>query len=138
MTPKSTPRCLKVGEEIRRVLSSVFQEAMFWDERLRDTSVTITEVRMSPDLKSARIFFMPFGKETGPVLAGLKAEGPRIRKLLASRIRLRSVPEIHFHVDTSYEKFAQVNDLLNDPKVQKDLLDSEGNPDEDNTPLDDE
>lgn len=137
MTQKPTPRCLKVGEEIRRLLSSIFQENMFWDARLRDASLTVTEVRMSPDLKSARIFFIPFGQEsTAPVLAALKIEAPRIRKLLASKVRLRSVPEIYFHVDTSYEKFQQVNKLLKDPKVQQDLTRTDA--DEDNTPLDDE
>jgi ribosome-binding factor A len=49
-------------------------------------------------------------------------------------VRLRAVPEIYFHLDTSYEKFHQVNELLKDPKVQKDLID----PDLDATPPDDE
>ena len=135
MTQKPTPRCLKVGEEIRRLLSSIFQKNMFWDPRLREASLTVTEVRMSPDLKSARIFFIPFGHiSTPPALAALKEETPRIRKLLAQKVRLRGVPEIYFHLDTSYEKFQQVNELLKDPKVQKDLID----PDLDATPPDDE
>ncbi len=118
----STPRSLRVGEEIRRILSSIFQENMFWDPRLREASLTITEARVSADLKSARVFFIPFG-ERDPVviLQALKEGTPRIRQLLSQKIKLRAVPTLAFCLDTSYEKYQQVNDLLKTPKIQKDL-----------------
>ena len=115
-------RGLKVAEEIRRALSSIFQEGLFWEKELENISLTITEVRISPDLRNARVFVLPLGKEASDSL--MKVLGkmiPRIRKNLSKKLRLRAIPDLTFHMDNSFDNFKQIDSLLNNPKILKDI-----------------
>ena len=121
--PSSTPRGLKVAEEIRRVLSQLFLEGNFWEKGLEGISLAITEVRISPDLRNARVFVLPLsGKAVKPsLIKDLTKATFRIRKALGQRLSLRLVPELTFQVDNSFENFSQIDSLLNNPKVLKDI-----------------
>jgi ribosome-binding factor A len=118
-----TQRGLRVAEEIRRGLASIFLENTFWDEGLAAVSLAITEVRVSPDLRNARVFVLPLsGGDVKPsLMRDLTKAIPRIRKILAQKLRLRVVPELVFQIDNAFENFNQIDSLLNDPKVQKDI-----------------
>lgn len=118
-----TQRGLRVAEEIRRGLSSIFLENTFWDEGLVAVSLAITEVRISPDLRNARVFVLPLsgGNVKPSLLRDLTKAIPRIRKMLAQKLRLRLVPELVFQIDNAFENFNQIDSLLNDPKVLKDI-----------------
>ncbi|MDC0348885.1 30S ribosome-binding factor RbfA [Alphaproteobacteria bacterium] len=115
-------RGLKVAEEIRRALSGIFQEGIFWEKELENISLTITEVRISPDLRNARVFVLPLGKEaSGSLMRILGKMIPRIRKTLSKKLRLRVVPDLTFHMDSSFDNFKQIDSLLNNPKILKDI-----------------
>lgn len=119
----STPRGLKVAEEIRRALSQLFLEGNFWEKGLEEISLAITEVRISPDLRNARVFVLPLsGQAVKPsLIKDLTKATFRIRKALGQRLSLRLVPELTFQVDNAFENFSQIDSLLNDPKVLKDI-----------------
>lgn len=115
-------RGLKVAEEIRRALSSIFQEGLFWEKELENISLTITEVRISPDLRNARVFVLPLGKEASDSLMRVLGKMiPIIRKNLSKKLRLRAVPDLTFHMDNSFDNFKQIDSLLNNPKILKDI-----------------
>jgi ribosome-binding factor A len=116
-------RGLKVAEEVRRILSLVFRESTFWEEGLEAISFSITEVRISPDLRNARVFVLPLsGGQVKPSLVkDLTKATPKIRKALGQKLRLRVVPELTFQIDNAFENFSQIDSLLNNPKVLKDI-----------------
>ncbi len=108
-----TQRCLKVGEEVRRVLSSIFQNYFFEDSAVSTTSITITEVQMSADLGHAKVFLIPLGgvsKEL--VLKTVCAHSSRIRHLLGKKVQLRHVPALDFRIDETFDAFAAINNAL--------------------------
>lgn len=126
MSSKKQPpsqRGLKVSEEIRRILSSVFRESTFWEEGLEAVSLAITEVRISADLRNARVFVLPLsGSLMKPsLIKDLTKATPKIRKALGQKLRLRVVPDLTFQIDNAFENFSQIDSLLNNPKVLKDI-----------------
>jgi ribosome-binding factor A len=115
-------RQLRVGEELRHVLAEVLTEGHFRDPDLAGTSVTVTEVRISPDLKAATAFVMPLGgREAGKVVAALNRAQAFIRSEAARRIDLRFAPTLSFKLDHSFDEADHVNRLLHRPEVQADL-----------------
>ena len=125
---KQTPsaRCLKVGEEIKRALALYFQSGRFNNLDIESLNITITEVRMSPDLRLAKVYLLPMGgvavKET---LGLLDKEKPFIRKYIAQTVRLRYVPQLAFRNDESFDEATKIDALLRDPKVVRDLSDED-------------
>jgi ribosome-binding factor A len=108
-----TQRCLKVGEEIRRVLASIFQSYLFADSGISGASITITEVQMSADLGHAKVFMLPLGgtaKEV--VLETVRLHGPRLRHFLSKKVQLRHVPALDFRLDETFDAFAAINNAL--------------------------
>ena len=106
-------RCLKVGEEVRRILSSIFQNYFFEDSTVSAASITITEVQMSADLGHAKVFFMPLGGASKElVLETMRAHSTRIRHLLSKKVQLRHVPSLDFRMDGSFDAFATINNAL--------------------------
>ena len=96
-----SPRQLKVGELIRHALADIFSRGEIVDAVLNRHSLTVPEVRMTPDLKRY------------------------LRGLLAKRVSLKFMPELRFKVDTSFEASARIDELLASPKVARDLDDSD-------------
>lgn len=107
-------RQLRVGEEIRAVLAQMFAHGETHVTELDSASITVSEVRISPDLKNATAYVMPLaGINKDMVMKALAENASRIRHLLVKRVVLRSAPKLHFKLDTSYEVAHRVSELLN-------------------------
>ncbi len=117
-------RQLKVGELIRHALAEIFTRGEIVDEVLSRYSLTVPEVRMTPDLKLATIYVMPLGGEgADEVVAHLEKHKRFLRGELARRVKLKFMPEIRFRIDTSFESSRRIDELLASPKVARDLDD---------------
>ncbi|HEY6335236.1 MAG TPA: 30S ribosome-binding factor RbfA [Alphaproteobacteria bacterium] len=120
----------RVGEEIRHGLLRAIEHGHFRDPDLQDIAVTVTEVRMSPDLRHATIFVLPFGGGDGGVLVkALKRAGAYLRSLLAHEVELRYLPELAFELDTTFDHAAELDRLLHSPSVARDLAHADANAD---------
>jgi len=107
-------RQLRVGEEIRHVLSEMFTRGDVHDAALSGRMITVSEVRMSPDLRHATCFVMPLGgEELDEVLIGLKRAAPYLRGEVARRVRLRLAPELAFKADQGFDHAERISALLN-------------------------
>jgi ribosome-binding factor A len=115
-------RQLRVGEQIRHSIAEILMRGEVREPLLADQPITITEVRVSPDLKNATAFFLPLGGESAlEVGAALGRASPFIRSRLASMLRLRYVPKIIFEMDKTFDYASSIDRLLNSPKVQQDI-----------------
>ncbi len=115
-------RQLRVAEEVRHVLAEVFARTEFRDPELYGVTITVTEVRVSPDFRHATVFVTRLGRDdVETVLPALKRVAPFLRKRLATALRLRTVPELHFQPDISLEHAMEVETILRSPEVQRDL-----------------
>lgn len=115
-------RQLRVGEEIRHILSDVLRQAHFRDPDLDGMVVTVTEVRVSPDLKNATAFVIPLaGEEGGKIIAGLTRAQAYIRTLVAQEINLRFAPTLSFKLDTSFDIASRIDQVLHRPDVRADI-----------------
>lgn len=128
-------RQLRVGEEVRHALARVLARGELTDPALDGLSVTVTEVRMSPDLSNATAFVTPFGGgDAGALVKALNRAGGYFRGQLAHEVELRHAPSVRFAVDRSFEEASRVEQLLHDPAVARDLgqsADPAGDEDED-------
>ena len=117
-----TQRQLRVSEEIRHVLSSLFMRGEFRDPDLADAKVTVTEVRISPDLKNATAFVARLGRtDIDELLPALKRVAPYLRTQIAHEMRLRIAPQVSFQPDTTLDYAMHVDALLRKPDVARDL-----------------
>ncbi len=129
MKPKSSPpkagpsqRQLRVGEEIRHALAEIFLRTEFHDPELARAHLTISEVRMSPDLKHAMVFVTKLGhQDVTPLLPALKKVAPFLRAQVAPKLGLRVTPELKFLADEALEQATRINKLLHRPEVARDL-----------------
>jgi ribosome-binding factor A len=117
-------RQLKVGELIRHAFADIFSRGQITDEVLSRHSLTVPEVRMSPDLKLATVYVFPLGGgEADEAVAHLDKHKRYLRGLLAKQVSMKFMPELRFKVDTSFEASARIDALLASPKVARDLDD---------------
>ena len=117
-------RQLKVGEMIRHAMAEIFSRGEINDDVLERHSLTVPEVRMTPDLKLATVYVLPLGGgEAEGAVAHLDKHKRYLRGLLAKRVNLKFMPELRFKVDTSFEASARIDELLASPKVARDLDD---------------
>jgi ribosome-binding factor A len=115
-------RPLRIGEEIRHALADIFRRGESRSAALFDVVITISEVRVAPDMKNATAFFMPLaGQNKEALLTALKVASPEIRHLVSKRMNLRSVPRLHFELDESYDAAQRIETILKSPDVAKDL-----------------
>jgi ribosome-binding factor A len=115
-------RQLKVGELIRHALAEIFARGEIVDEVLNQYSLTVSEVRMSPDLKLATVFVLPLGGEgAGEAISHLDKHKRFLRGELARRVSLKFMPELRFKTDTSFARSKRIDELLASPKVARDL-----------------
>ena len=115
-------RQLKVGETIRHALADIFTRGDIEDEVLARHSITVPEVRMTPDLKLATIYVMTLGGgDAEEAVEHLERHKRYLRGLLAKRVSMKFMPELRFKVDTSFEASARIDALLASPKVARDL-----------------
>ena len=124
-----TQRQLRVSEEIRHVLSTLFFRGEFRDPDLTDAKITVTEVRISPDLKNATAFVARLGRtDIDALLPALKRAAPYFRVQLAHEMRLRVAPQVSFQPDTTLDYAMHVDSLLRAPEVARDLAPSPAAP----------
>ncbi len=112
-------RRLRVGEQIRHVISDMFTRGSIHDPALSGRTITVSEVRMSADLSHATCFVMPLGGEMiADVMQGLERARPYIRGQVARRLKLRSAPQLAFRVDDGFEHAQRISELLKDGESQ--------------------
>ncbi len=117
-----TQRQLRVAEEIRHVLAGVFARGEVRDPDLADVLITVTEVRIGPDLKRATAFVTRLGRsDIAEKLPALKRAAPFLRGQVAKELRLRIAPDLSFQADTSIDYAMHVDGLLRAPEVARDL-----------------
>lgn len=115
-------RVLRVGENIRHALSDILSRGEIRDEALNDVSVTVTEVRCSPDLRNATIFVMPLGGiNEKEVVAALNGNSKYIRGQLSKMVRMKYLPNLKFTSDHSFGEADHIEALLNSEHVARDL-----------------
>ena len=121
-THSTSQRQLRIGEEIRHVLSDLFRRGQFRDPDLHEVSITVSEVRVTPDLRAATAFVLPLGGSNFDiVMAALKRATPYFRGQVAQAINLRHAPTLTFRPDTSFEYARRIDTLLHSPEVERDL-----------------
>ena len=119
---KTSQRQLRVGEELRHALAGILRGGDCRDPVLENASITVTEVRMSPDLRNATAFVMPLaGMNATEVVAGLERSAPFLKGLLARQVKLRNTPNLVFALDDSYDRADRISALLTRPEVARDL-----------------
>jgi ribosome-binding factor A len=115
-------RQLRVAEEIRHVLAGVFARGEIRDPELADVQVTVTEVRVSPDLKYATAFVTRLGRsDIAGKLPALRRAAVFLRGEVAHALRLRYAPELSFQADTALDAAMHIEELLHSPQVARDL-----------------
>jgi ribosome-binding factor A len=120
-------RQLRVGEQIRHVLAGMLLEGRTHVEALEHRDVTVTEVRVSPDLKQATVFVTPLGGQDVPgTLADLTAAAPMLRHELARELNLRFTPRLTFQADRSFDEAQRVERILRSDRVRRDTAAPDG------------
>jgi len=122
-TPETrSVRLLKVGEQVRHVLSELLMRQEVHDEVLTAHSVSVTEVRMSPDLRHATAYVKPLlGTDEEAVLKALRTNTAFFQKEVAGRLKLKYAAKLKFMPDESFDVASKIDALLADPKVKRDL-----------------
>lgn len=119
-------RQLRVGEEVRHALALAFERGEIRDPALVGRSMTVTEVRISPDLKNATAFVMPLGGgDAEEAVAALNRAASYLRGWVGKQVRLRYVPKINFRFDDSFDEAGRLDALLHDPRVVRDVSSSQ-------------
>lgn len=119
-----TQRQLRVGEEIRHALADVLIRQECPMPELEGTSITVSEVRITPDLRHANAYVTPLGgKDVDKVVAVLNRYAGEFRHLVTSRIHTKFSPTIRFRPDKSFEEAKKITDILSSPHVRQDLGD---------------
>ncbi|MCC6467120.1 MAG: 30S ribosome-binding factor RbfA [Alphaproteobacteria bacterium] len=106
-------RPLRVGEELRHALARLLERGVLRDPALAGLSITVTEVRVSPDLKNATAFVTPLGGVGGTeAVKALNHAGAHLRGLMATEVRLRYTPRLRFVLDTSFDNASRIERVL--------------------------
>ena len=115
-------RTLRVGEQVRHALSDILVRGDVHDEVLAKHSVTVTEVRMSPDLRHATVFIKPLlGRDEEAVLKALRTNTAYLQSEVASRVQSRFAAKLKFLADESFDEGSHIDALLRRPEVARDL-----------------
>ena len=119
-------RLLRVGEQFRHILSELLARGEVHDDVLTNHSVSVTEVRMSPDLRHATAFIKPLlGANEAVVLKALRTNTAFFQKEVASRVSMKYAAKLKFLADDSFDQATHIEGLLAQPKVQQDLTDKD-------------
>ena len=119
-------RLLRVGEQFRHILSELLVRGEVHDDVLTSHSVSVTEVRMSPDLRHATAFIKPLlGTDEEAVLKALRTNTAFFQKEVAARVSMKYAAKLKFLADDSFDQATRIETLMSAPKVKQDLTDSE-------------
>jgi ribosome-binding factor A len=112
---------LRVGEQIRHAVAELLARGEIHDDVIASHVITVTQVRMSPDLRLATAYVMPLGgKDTATVIAALERNRRFIRGHIAHELDLQFSPDIRFRDDNTFEEAMRIDMLLASPKVRQD------------------
>ncbi len=114
-------RQLRVGEEIRHALAEMIARAEFRDPDLAGQSITVTEVRVSPDLSSATVYVTPLAGDAATVVPALQRASAYMRGQLASAVKLRHTPSLKFEHDGSFDQAQRIGSVLLKADVERDV-----------------
>jgi len=115
-------RVLRVGEQVRHALSEVLMRGDVHDPVLSSHLVSVTEVRMSPDLRHATAFIKPLGgKDEEAVLKALRTNTAYLQSEVARRVNTKYAAKLKFIVDESFDEGGRIDELLREPKIAQDL-----------------
>lgn len=115
-------RLLRVGEQMRHILSEILARGEVHDPLLEKHIVSVTEVRMSPDLRHATVFVKPFlGHQEEAVLKALRTNTAYLQREVAHRVRMKYAARLKFVTDDSFDEGTHIDTLLRAPKVAQDL-----------------
>ena len=115
-------RVLKVGERVRHILSELLARQEVHDDTLSAHSVSVTEVRMSPDLRNATAYVKPLmGEAEEVVVKALRTNTAFLQREVAKRLGLKFAPKLKFRADETFDEADRIERLLRDPKVARDL-----------------
>jgi len=113
---------LRVAEEIRHVLAAVFARHEFRDPELAAAELTVTEVRVTPDLKHAHVYVSRLGRpDVNLLLPALKRASAYLRGQVAHAMRLKFVPDLIFQPDHALDYAMKIDALMHRPEVARDL-----------------
>ncbi|MDT7934744.1 MAG: 30S ribosome-binding factor RbfA [Sphingomonadaceae bacterium] len=120
--PKPSVRLLRVGEEMRHAVAEVLARGAVEGLPVSGGLISVTEVRLTPDLKIATVFVRALGVEDHrPLIRALAGQAGTVRREIARRVNLRFTPELRFRVDESFDTGARVDAILRRPEVARDL-----------------
>ncbi|MBA5802282.1 30S ribosome-binding factor RbfA [Rhizobium sophorae] len=116
-------RMLRIGEQVRAAITQVLQRGEVRDDVIEATVISISEVRMSPDLKIATAYVTPLGvSDHSIVIEALNRHARFIRGRLGPQLRqMKYMPEVRFRDDTSFDNYKKIDELLRSPEVSRDL-----------------
>lgn len=115
-------RQLRVGELIRRALSEILLRGDLHEPALSGVSITVGEVRTSPDLKVATVYVLPLGgRDAQRALEALNRARTEIRREVARTVQLRYSPDLRFVLDESYDRMDRTREMLGEERVRRDL-----------------
>ena len=120
---KSSERQNRYGEVIRSLISECLLRADLFDNKISITSITVSFVKMSKDLRIANVYFMPLGgKFKNKLLETLNSQKHVFQKYIASaNLRSKFTPKINFYIDDSFDEAEKIKNLLLNKKVLRDL-----------------
>ena len=120
--PEKSVRTLRVGEQVRHVLSEILQRGDVHDDTLSSHMVSVTEVRMSPDLRHATVFVKALlGKDEEAVLKALRTNTAYLQREVATRVKMKYAARLKFLADESFDEGSHIEALLRRPEVARDL-----------------
>ena len=120
--PDRSVRLLRVGEQVRHVLSELLGRGEVHDETLQKHLVSVTEVRMSPDLRHATVFVKPLlGEDEAAVLKALRTNTAFFQREVAARVRTKYAAKLKFLPDESFDEGSRIDAVLRRPEVARDL-----------------
>jgi ribosome-binding factor A len=115
-------RQLRVGELIRRTLSDTLSRQEIHDPDLNRMSITVGEVRVSPDLRIATVYALPLGGQgKDEAIAALKRNNYELRRAVAKNVLLKNVPELRYQADDTFDRLDESRRLFSDETVQRDI-----------------
>lgn len=110
-------RQLKVGQEVKSILSEVFMRGEIYDPKtFKEINITISEVKVSPDMRNATVYFIPFGSNNQDVKSmqeALANVAGKLKGIIGRKMAIRNIPSLIFRIDNSFEEAKKINDLLN-------------------------
>jgi ribosome-binding factor A len=120
----ASQRQLRVGELIRHALAEALQRGDIHDPAFEGVIVTVPEVRMTPDLKTATVFVVPLGGKGGDdIIDAFERNSRYLRGVIAKKVNLRYAPTLRFRLDQSFDEGDRIDALLRSPEVRRDLDD---------------